>query len=301
MKKILALLIILMFLTTLLPTTHSYQTIIFQPHPYRPADGNTTKFAVLIACSGGVTYERHERRDRNDIKKLTDQLQKNGWEQDNIMILMEEQATTDAILTDTFNWLDELNEDEDDLVLFFFSGHGYYHTHDAPPIDEPDGVDDLQQGESQYDDGPNQIHGQYQQMAPERSPAQPVQSHKAQDAAYEHPDGEQPTPGRLQAEAGPLQMDHVLVRGLPHPQAAVVAGGEDRILLGTEGYAGHGAEMALVDGGALAPSDADRARLVVHATGEHKVARLIKEDSGDGGPVAHGRPGSLAGLQLGPG
>jgi hypothetical protein len=102
MKKALALLLITMFLTTLLiPTTHSYQTITFQPHPYRPADGNTTKFAVLIACSGGVTYERHERRDRNDIKKLTKQLLQNGWTHDHILTLTEEQATTDAILIDT--------------------------------------------------------------------------------------------------------------------------------------------------------------------------------------------------------
>lgn len=144
MKKALALLLITMFLTTLLiPTTHSYQTITFQPHPYRPADGNTTKFAVLIACSGGVTYERHERRDRNDIKKLTNQLLQNGWTHNHILTLTEEQATTEAILIDTFNWLDDHGEDQDDLILFFFSGHGYYHTHDAPPYDEPDGVDEM--------------------------------------------------------------------------------------------------------------------------------------------------------------
>jgi hypothetical protein len=144
MKKALTLLLIIMFLTTLLlPTTQSYQTITFQPHPYRPADGNTTKFAVLIACSGGVTYERHERRDRNDLRKLTTQLLQNGWIHDHILTLTEEQATTDAILTGTFNWLNDLDEDEDDLILFFFSGHGYYHTHDAPPIDEPDGVDEM--------------------------------------------------------------------------------------------------------------------------------------------------------------
>jgi hypothetical protein len=69
------------------------------------ADGTTTKWAVLIACSGGLSYERHERRDRNDIKALQQILQKNGWDDDHIFILEQEEATTEAILNDTFQWL----------------------------------------------------------------------------------------------------------------------------------------------------------------------------------------------------
>jgi hypothetical protein len=106
-------------------------------------DGINTKWAVLIACSGGVTYERHERRDRNDLRKLTSILKTNGWDDDHIFSLFEEEATTEAILEDSFNWLKDNGEDEDDLILFFFSGHGYYHTTDQPPLDEPDGVDEV--------------------------------------------------------------------------------------------------------------------------------------------------------------
>jgi parallel beta-helix repeat protein len=123
-----------------------------EPYPYQNvvplnapshADGNVTKWAVLIACSGGLTYARHERRDRNDMKDLTEVLTKNGWEKDNIYTLLEEEATKEAILDDSFQWLRDHGEDEDDLIVFFFSGHGYYLTTDEPPVDEPDGRDEI--------------------------------------------------------------------------------------------------------------------------------------------------------------
>jgi caspase domain-containing protein len=106
-------------------------------------DGITTKWAVIIACSGGVTYGRHERRDRNDVRALKQILNKNGWDNDHIFLLLEEEATTVAILNHSFDWLRDKGEDEDDLIFFFFSGHGYYHTEDQPPLDEPDGRDEI--------------------------------------------------------------------------------------------------------------------------------------------------------------
>lgn len=146
-KKITALCTIFILLSIIcIPTSISLDTSYHQnipPTTHRFADGTTTKWAIIIACSGGVTYERHERRDRNDVKALTQQLQKNGWDQDHIFTLLEEQATTEAILIDTFQWLHNNGEDEDDLILFFYSGHGYYHTIDQPPIDEPDGLDEV--------------------------------------------------------------------------------------------------------------------------------------------------------------
>ena len=122
-----------------------------EPYPYQnmppltshsATDGNVTKWAVLIACSGGVTYERHERRDRNDVRDLTQVLTKNGWDEEHIFTLVEEEATEEAILEDSFQWLQDNGEDEDDLIVFFFSTHGYYYTKDQPPIDEPDGLDE---------------------------------------------------------------------------------------------------------------------------------------------------------------
>jgi len=110
---------------------------------YGTADGTITKWAVIIACSGGVTYARHERRDRNDLRELKQILNKNGWDENHIFSLIEEEATKEAILDDSFQWLQENGEDEDDLIFFFFSGHGYYHTTDQPPLDEPDGRDEI--------------------------------------------------------------------------------------------------------------------------------------------------------------
>jgi len=106
-------------------------------------DGNMEKWAVIIAAGGGVGYGSHERADRNDVRKLTKVLLNNGWSEDHLFILLEEQATTEAIMNDSFSWLRSQGEDEDDLVFYFFSGHGYYHTSDEPPIDEPDGRDEL--------------------------------------------------------------------------------------------------------------------------------------------------------------
>ena len=122
------------------------------PYPYQMipllntnsnTPGIVTKWAVLIACSGGFTYERHERCDRNDIRDLTKLLQKNGWDKNHMLILQEEEATKEAILNESFQWLIDNGEDEDDLIFFFFSGHGYYHTLDEPPVDEPDSRDEI--------------------------------------------------------------------------------------------------------------------------------------------------------------
>ncbi len=121
---------------------YPYQTIPLLRSQSDP-DGVATKWAVVIACSGGFTYERHERCDRNDVRELTQLLKKNGWDENHILSLQEEQATTEAILDDSFQWLTENREDEDDLIFFFFSGHGYYHTTDDPPVDEPDGRDEV--------------------------------------------------------------------------------------------------------------------------------------------------------------
>jgi parallel beta-helix repeat protein len=123
-----------------------------EPYPYQnisPLNSNgdpygiVTKWAVIIACSGGWTYERHEKRDRNDVRELKQILNKNGWDEDHIFSLMQEEATKEAILDDSFQWLKDNGEDEDDLIVFFFSGHGYYHTTDQPPLDEPDGRDEI--------------------------------------------------------------------------------------------------------------------------------------------------------------
>jgi len=106
-------------------------------------DDDIERWAVIIAASGGVSYAMNELMDRNDVKKLTKVLLMNGWDEDHFLFLIEEKATTEAIMNESFSWLRSNGEDEDDIVLFYFCGHGYYHTHDEPPLDEPDGRDEI--------------------------------------------------------------------------------------------------------------------------------------------------------------
>ncbi len=106
-------------------------------------DGNQNKWAIFITAGGGPSYEHHEKRDRNDVKDLKSELINHGWEEDHILTLLEEEATENAILNESFEWLNSKGEDEDDLVFFYFSMHGTNHTKDEPPLDEPDGKDEI--------------------------------------------------------------------------------------------------------------------------------------------------------------
>lgn len=111
------------------------------PNYVRTGDGNTTYFAVMIVVGGGQGYYHHMFWGRRSANKMIKVLTNHGWQQETIKCLTEEEATTDAIFN-TFQWLNNSGEDEDDVILFFIDGHGYNHTTDAPPIDEPDGKDE---------------------------------------------------------------------------------------------------------------------------------------------------------------
>ena len=102
-----------------------------------------TKWAVLIAASGGESYWHHEILEKHDIRDLKMILLDHGWEKDHIHCFLEEEATTDAIMNTSFEWLNSNGADEDDLIVYSFNMHGYYLPTDIPPIDEPDGKDEF--------------------------------------------------------------------------------------------------------------------------------------------------------------
>lgn len=52
-------------------------------------------------------------------------------------------VTKNAILNTSFEWLNTNGADEDDIILFFFNTHGYFIPVDLPPVDEPDGKDEI--------------------------------------------------------------------------------------------------------------------------------------------------------------
>jgi hypothetical protein len=104
-------------------------------------DGYINYWAVFIVVGGGQGYRHHAIWGLRSANALKNVLLNQGWQESNIMFLFEEQATTDAIFN-TFQWLNESGEDEDDVILFLFQGHGYNISEDLLPIDEPDGKDE---------------------------------------------------------------------------------------------------------------------------------------------------------------
>ena len=57
-----------------------------------------------------------------DAVEMRDTLVANGWQEDHIMLLEHWDATRNNIING-IRWMDDM-EDENDIVLFFFSGHG---------------------------------------------------------------------------------------------------------------------------------------------------------------------------------
>lgn len=95
---------------------------------------NNNSWAILITAGEPALDDRN-------AGGLYNILVHNGWDEDNIYYLKENEATKDAILS-VPDWLDVHGADEDDLILFFFSMHGG-RKEDTPPLDEPDGLDEF--------------------------------------------------------------------------------------------------------------------------------------------------------------
>jgi hypothetical protein len=113
-------------------------------HVSEKDDGIVNKWAVLIAASASsLTDDLSILIDTNDVMTLKNILVSHGWDEDHILVLLEDEATTDAIMNDTFEWLQKSNEDQDDIILFLFQMHGQPLREDRPPVDEPDGRDEV--------------------------------------------------------------------------------------------------------------------------------------------------------------
>jgi len=115
--------------------------IISNSIPTISGNDNTSYWAVIIVVGGGRGYRHHALWGIRTANGLMNVLINHGWQKNKIKCLIEKEAAKDAIF-DTFQWLNDSGEDEDDVILFCFIGHGYNHTEDQPPLDEPDGKDD---------------------------------------------------------------------------------------------------------------------------------------------------------------
>jgi hypothetical protein len=141
LKELKLKIIILLIIASLLFINAKAINSTFEIPKIHSGDGYTNHWAVIIVVGGGQGYRHHAiwgLRSANGLKKV---LIDHGWHESNIKFLFEEQATTDKIFN-TFQWLNESGEDEDDLILFFFQGHGYNISEDKLPLDEPDGKDE---------------------------------------------------------------------------------------------------------------------------------------------------------------
>lgn len=115
----------------------SYESIAINPDNF--TNSNKPNFydnfwAVLITAG-------EPSRDDKNAGDLYNILIENGWNENNIQYLKEEQATKEAILN-TSDWLNDNGAGEDSLVLFFFSMHGG-RKDDVAPLDEPDNLDEF--------------------------------------------------------------------------------------------------------------------------------------------------------------
>jgi len=96
------------------------------------------KWAVLIGIAdyqGRRNDLWHTDEDAKDMETVLSSLY--GFQEDHMKILLNREATVQAIL-DAIDWLDAQEKSTDDIVVFFFSGHGY-----SSPEDEWENTDDI--------------------------------------------------------------------------------------------------------------------------------------------------------------
>jgi len=79
--------------------------------------------------------------DYNNLRDFKNILKDNGWLEENIFTLYQEHATRDNILS-LPQMLSDEGLKEDDLLLIYFSTHGF-GMEDEEPYDEPDGLDEF--------------------------------------------------------------------------------------------------------------------------------------------------------------
>ena len=88
----------------------------------RDADGVVERWAVLVGISDYAGTEHDTLYNREDAINMKNLLIRHGWQSDHIKLLTDSQATIERIEF-AIKQID-FKEDNDDIVLFQFSGHG---------------------------------------------------------------------------------------------------------------------------------------------------------------------------------
>jgi len=109
-------------------------------------NNNTEYWALLIGTGIFAGYpEEIVPSDLSAESMYESLLCSEHWQKENIKIITREEATKRNI-KNGFHWLDE-NEDEDDIVVIYFASHGGQYKFlnipiDFPPFDETDNCDE---------------------------------------------------------------------------------------------------------------------------------------------------------------
>ncbi|RLE15192.1 hypothetical protein DRI96_00280, partial [Candidatus Aerophobetes bacterium] len=105
-----------------------------------PGDGTTTYWAVIAGVSDYLYINDLNYCDDDAQDIYNTLLADPNWNSSHMQLLIDSQATKSAIHSAINNILSG-GFDQDDVLLFYFSGHGTYY-YDQSPIDETDGYDE---------------------------------------------------------------------------------------------------------------------------------------------------------------
>jgi len=121
----------------------------WKPKPPPPEEPSVNKWAVVIGIADYEGREYDLWHPDEDAKEMTEALMtKYGFPEGNIKLLLNRQATAEAIVS-AIDWLAE-REDADSTVVFFFCGHGGWAP-DAMGLDYDVESDLIDEGIVSYD------------------------------------------------------------------------------------------------------------------------------------------------------
>ena len=105
------------------------------------ADGVTNYYAVIVGIGDYPDMINDLNYPANDAQEMRDTLLTGiNWRPENITLLTDSNATTDAIISAIQDMASTV--DADDTCLFYYAGHGIQDT-DLAPLDESDGLDEI--------------------------------------------------------------------------------------------------------------------------------------------------------------
>ena len=105
------------------------------------ADGVTNYYAVIVGIGDYPDMINDLNYPANDAQEMRDTLLTGiNWRPENITLLTDSNATTDAIISAIQNMASTV--DADDTCLFYYAGHGIQDT-DQTPLDELDALDEI--------------------------------------------------------------------------------------------------------------------------------------------------------------